>query len=174
MLPEEQGGGAGDHGDGRQTAGDHGSGAAGGHGGGGTGGHGAMAGGHGAMAGGHSYTAWTINGKSYPSVPDLVVREGELVRLRFLNISDEFHPMHLHGHDLRVIAWDGHPVDRPQLYNTVNVAPGQTVDVDFIADNPGRWLLHCHILHHATGGGGKPGGLMAVVAYEGAPGRVAH
>lgn len=122
---------------------------------------------HGAHAGGHKhdYNYWTINGKAFPDIPPVRVRYGDRVRLRLVNISQDMHPMHLHGHDFRVIAMDGHPLAQPQILNTVNVAPGQTVDVDFLANNPGRWLFHCHILHHASNNMTTPGGLTAVFEY---------
>lgn len=117
----------------------------------------------------HNYNYWTINGKAYPDTSPLMVKKGDKVRLRLINISQDMHPMHLHGHDFRVIALDGHPVEHPQILNTINVAPGQTADIDFIANNPGIWLFHCHILHHASNNTKEPGGLTAVVQYEGIP-----
>jgi len=131
---------------------------------------------HGGRPGGHrhDYNYWTINGKSFPDVPPIKVRYGDWVRLRLINISQDMHPMHLHGHDFRVIAMDGHPLPQPLILNTVNVAPGQTVDIDFTANNPGRWLLHCHILHHASNNMKAPGGLTAVVEYEDSLGTSGH
>lgn len=130
----------------------------------------------GEQAGGHKhdYNYWTINGKAFPDVPPITVRYGDRVRLRLINISQDMHPMHLHGHDFRVIAMDGHPLAQPLILNTVNVAPGQTVDIDFIANNPGRWLFHCHILHHAANNMKAPGGLTAVIEYADAPGATDH
>lgn len=117
----------------------------------------------------HNYNYWTINGKAYPDTAPLMVKKGDKIRLRLINISQDMHPMHLHGHDFRVITLDGHPVEQPQILNTINVAPGQTADIDFIADNPGSWLFHCHILHHASNNMKEPGGLIAIVQYEGIP-----
>lgn len=117
----------------------------------------------------HEYNYWTINGKAYPDVPTIQIHTGDRVRLRMINISQDVHPMHLHGHDFRVIAMDGHPLQQPLILNTVNVVPGQTVDVDFIANNPGRWMFHCHILHHASNNMQTPGGLTALFDYEGVP-----
>ncbi|WP_410513639.1 multicopper oxidase domain-containing protein [Paenibacillus sp. BR2-3] len=110
-----------------------------------------------------------INGKAFPDTQAVKVKKGEVVRLRLINISNAAHPMHLHGHDFRVIAEDGHPVAEPQVMNTIDVAPGKTYDIEFIADNPGTWLLHCHELHHTMNGEVEPGGLIGVIQYDGQP-----
>ncbi len=70
--------------------------------------------------------------------------------------------MHLHGHQFRVVATDGNPVPEPaQLTrNTLPLLPGETYDIEFIADNPGVWLFHCHELQHAGGG------MITAVVYE--------
>lgn len=112
------------------------------------------------------YNYWAINGKAYPETQPLVVRPGERVRVRVINISNLYHPMHLHGHDFRVIAVDGHPVAYPQVMNTLDVGPGRTYDIEFIADNPGTWVFDCHELHHLMNGMEEPGGLIALVKYE--------
>ncbi|WP_080837492.1 multicopper oxidase family protein [Cohnella massiliensis] len=114
---------------------------------------------------GMDYNYWTINGKSFPDTQPIEVKEGELIRIRLANISNGTHPMHLHGHDFRVIAKDGHPLTSPQIMNTVTVNPGETFDIDFIADSPGEWVFHCHELHHTTNASVEPGGLMALVKY---------
>ena len=49
--------------------------------------------------------------------------------------------------------------------NTVNVAPGETYDVAFVANNPGAWMFHCHELHHTMNGSKQPGGLIQVIRY---------
>lgn len=114
---------------------------------------------------GMDYNYWTINGKSFPDTQPIEVKEGELVRIRLANISNGIHPMHLHGHDFRIIAKDGHPVSTPQIVSTVTVNPGETYDIDFIADNPGEWVFHCHELHHTTNADVEPGGLITLVKY---------
>jgi FtsP/CotA-like multicopper oxidase with cupredoxin domain len=92
----------------------------------------------------------TINAAASPYVPPITVREGEVVRLRFVNRTGEYHPMHLHGHVMSVLSVDGRPVSGSPLHlDTVLVGPGQTVVVQFAADDPGIWMLHCHVLLHA-------------------------
>ncbi|WP_229725681.1 multicopper oxidase family protein [Calditerricola satsumensis] len=115
---------------------------------------------------GMDYNYWTINGKAFPDTQPIKVKRGELVRLRLANISNGIHPMHLHGHDFRILAKDGHPLPTPQIANTVTLNPGETVDIDFLADNPGQWLFHCHELHHTANAHVEPGGLIVLVKYE--------
>ena len=109
------------------------------------------------------YDYFTINGKSYPATTATSVQQNDLVRVRFLNPSQTVHPMHLHGTDMAVIAKDGEPLTTPQRLNVLNIAPGETYDVVFRADNPGTWLLHCHDLHHASNAGVEPGGLIVPI-----------
>lgn len=87
---------------------------------------------------------WTIDGQAYPDAEPLVVDQGEVVRVRMTNHSPMIHPMHLHGHFFRV---------GNVMKDTVLVPPhmGQ-VTFDFLADNPGRWLFHCHNIYHMEAG----------------------
>jgi FtsP/CotA-like multicopper oxidase with cupredoxin domain len=107
------------------------------------------------------YNAWSINGKLYPQTEPIRVQQGQRIRLRLLNLSNGQHPMHLHGHDLVLLAQDGEPLKTPQRMNTLNLAPGQTYDAYFVADNPGVWMFHCHELHHAESG------MVTTVLYSG-------
>lgn len=87
---------------------------------------------------------WTIDGQVYPDADPLEIREGEHVRVRLVNHSPAIHPMHLHGHFFRV---------GDAIKDTVLVPPhmGQ-VTFDFLADNPGDWLFHCHNTYHMEAG----------------------
>jgi FtsP/CotA-like multicopper oxidase with cupredoxin domain len=70
-----------------------------------------------------------------------------------VNTTGEFHPMHLHGHVMTVLDVDGRaPVGSPLHLDTVLLGPHETADVTFVADNPGIWMLHCHVLVHASMG----------------------
>jgi len=108
---------------------------------------------------------FTINGKAFPSTETITVKKGEVVRLRLIGIGQFIHPMHLHGFPFKVIATDGHPVpEAAQLTkDTISVAPGERYDIEFVATEPGQWMLHCHILHHTTNDNVEPGGLMLVI-----------
>lgn len=98
------------------------------------------------------YFLWTINGEVYPRVPTFVVQEGDRVKTTFVNKSLAEHPMHLHGHHMTVLKKNGEKVKTPWLTDTLNVMPGESYEVAFIADNPGMWMDHCHNLDHAATG----------------------
>lgn len=103
-----------------------------------------------------------INGRLHPNTPVLVVRDGDLVRLTIINRTADDHPMHLHGHTALVLARNGKPTTAsPWWTDTLNVAPGETYDIAFRADNPGIWMNHCHNLDHAAAG------MTTHLAYEG-------
>jgi FtsP/CotA-like multicopper oxidase with cupredoxin domain len=110
---------------------------------------------------------WAINGESMtgdghagmPALTTLTLGRSYVLRLR--NDTAWSHPMHLHGHSFRVLSRNGTPVPFNQWADTVLVQPKQAVDVAFVADNPGDWMLHCHVTDH------QAAGLMGIV-------RIAH
>ncbi|MFD2027307.1 multicopper oxidase family protein [Promicromonospora aerolata] len=97
------------------------------------------------LGGSMSPYRWTLNGATFPDAPPLPVRSGERVRLRFVNDTMMFHPMHLHGHTFGL-------VDGGARKDTVIVRPKETLEVDFDTDNPGQWALHCHNILHGEAG----------------------
>lgn len=99
---------------------------------------------------------WLINGRAVEKEADVLktakvleVREGQRVRLEFDNQTTMFHPMHLHGHTFQVVSPDG--VVGPRKDSMI-VRPNERISVDFDADNPGQWLIHCHNLYHQSAG----------------------
>ena len=116
---------------------------------------------------------FSINGKSYPLTKPYIVKSGDRVRIREIDISGtEFHTMHLHGHRFQVVAVDGQTVATRNRQSMVTLAlgPGETRDIAFIANaKPGTWMVHCHVLDHLMNGPVGPGGLMTSVQYESAP-----
>src|SRR6202040_1536921 len=97
------------------------------------------------------FNVLTFNGRSFPGTAPLVAKYGDRVRIRFGNLSPmEHHPIHLHGFYWNITEMDGLQVPEAaqQLGNTVLVAVGQTRTVEFVADNPGDWAMHCHMTHH--------------------------
>jgi hypothetical protein len=92
---------------------------------------------------------YTIDGRSYPYTQPIVVKKGETVRIRLINIDTmEYHTMHLHGMNFQVIAKDGQPAKDLQEMNTLSIGPGEMYDIAFKADAVGTWLFQCHILDH--------------------------
>jgi FtsP/CotA-like multicopper oxidase with cupredoxin domain len=106
---------------------------------------------------------FTLNGKSFPATETINVRRGARVLLRLIGAGQFTHPMHLHGTDFRVIAKDGHPLERPFQADVIQVGSGERYDLAFTATEPGKWIFHCHIGHHMTNDGESPGGLIIVV-----------
>lgn len=95
--------------------------------------------------------AWNLDNAPWPNRRPLTVAEGERVTLEIMNHSMMAHPMHLHGHHFQVTSLNGRPLTGA-VRDTVLVPPMATVGISFDADNPGRWLFHCHNLYHmATG-----------------------
>ncbi len=93
----------------------------------------------------------TINAKTYPGTPPLVCKTGERVRIRVGNLSGmDHHPIHLHGYYFKIVATDGGrlPTSAQWPETTVLVPTGSTRDVEFVADAPGDWAMHCHMTHH--------------------------
>ncbi len=92
----------------------------------------------------------TFNGKTSPDIEMMTVKQGDRVRIRIGNLSLVAHPIHLHGYTFKIVGTTGGPIpvsaQWPEV--TVNVPPGSTHDIEFIAWNPGTWRFHCHILHH--------------------------
>jgi FtsP/CotA-like multicopper oxidase with cupredoxin domain len=122
---------------------------------------GGMMGGMGMM--GMGGAAWTINGTSMtgdgqPNMPPLLtLRRGQSCVLVLRNETAWWHPMHLHGHSFRVISRNGRSNPRREWRDTVLVPPRETVEVAFVADNPGNWMFHCHVTDH------QMAGMMAVL-----------
>ncbi|WP_240703142.1 multicopper oxidase family protein [Cohnella luojiensis] len=96
---------------------------------------------------------YTINGQVFPDTPMFMVQEGDLVKTTIVNRGAVDHPMHLHGHHMLVLSRDGESsTGSPWYSDTLDVEPGETYEVAFLADNPGLWMDHCHNLTHAAVG----------------------
>jgi FtsP/CotA-like multicopper oxidase with cupredoxin domain len=103
------------------------------------------------LSGGMHSPYWMINGQVYPDAGSLFVKRGEWVRIGYWNHSMMPHPMHLHGHFFRIVN-PNIPQDRWIMKDTVIVNPMQRMDIEFSADNPGKWFHHCHNLYHMAAG----------------------
>lgn len=95
-----------------------------------------------------------FDGNPSPMEMPLTVRQGQLVRLHIVNRgTGKYHVIHIHGHVFTVLARNGHPLSgSPVHVDGILTAPEETWDVAFRADNPGIWMLHCHVLGHAVAG----------------------
>jgi FtsP/CotA-like multicopper oxidase with cupredoxin domain len=90
---------------------------------------------------------WTINGKAFPHADPIMLREGRRYRLQMINRSADDHPLHLHRHTFEVTSINSRPLSG--LYKDVVVVPGNgTAEADFVANNPGATLFHCHNQTH--------------------------
>jgi len=115
---------------------------------------------------------FTINGKSYPETDTIRMNVGDTVLIRFIGTGQFVHPMHIHGGPFTIVGTDGNPVpEAAQLTkDTVLVSPGERYDVLWTAQEPGTWLIHCHINHHITNNGEEvdgAGGLTMVIEVAG-------
>ena len=105
--------------------------------------------------------AYTVDGAVYPHIAPTIVAEGDVVRVTVVNRGFETHPMHPHGHTVRVLSVDGVAPAAPLWLDTFDVGPGEVWEVGFVADNPGIWMDHCHNLDHAALG------MVMHIAYDG-------
>jgi FtsP/CotA-like multicopper oxidase with cupredoxin domain len=120
-------------------------------------GGGAMMGMGGMMGVGHG-ASWAINGTSmtgdgHAGMPPLLTLErGRSHLLMMRNETAWWHPMHLHGHSFRVLRRNGLSVPHREWADTVLMPPKEAVEVAFVADSPGDWMLHCHVTDHQMSG----------------------
>jgi FtsP/CotA-like multicopper oxidase with cupredoxin domain len=100
------------------------------------------------------FNYFTFNSKVFPGTDSLVVKKGEKVRIRLANLSMNSHPIHLHGYIFKITAKGARRMPSSHCYEvvTVNVPVGETREIEFTADEPGDWALHCHKAHHTMNG----------------------
>ena len=92
---------------------------------------------------------WSMDNKVLSEVDKILIKKGEIVRITLYNNSMMRHPMHLHGHDFRVINGQG---DYAPLKNVLDIMPMETNVIEFEANADGDWFFHCHILYHMMAG----------------------
>jgi FtsP/CotA-like multicopper oxidase with cupredoxin domain len=112
------------------------------------------------FAGNNWVDHWTINGKEFPKTDPILVRANKKYRLRFDNQSDDDHPVHLHRHSFEITKFAGKSTSGV-LKDVVVVPHRAQVEVDFVADNPGLTLFHCHQQLHMDYG------FMTLLRYVG-------
>jgi len=95
---------------------------------------------------------WSMNNKVISETDKILIKKGENVRIVLYNGSMMRHPMHLHGHDFRLLNGQG---DNAPLKNIVDIMPMETDTLEFNANVEGNWFFHCHILYHMMSGMGR-------------------
>lgn len=121
------------------------------------------------------FNVLTFNSKSFPGTAPLVVRRGDRVRIRFGNLGPmDHHPIHLHGYHFAVTGTDGGviPLSARFPQTTVLVPVGATRTIEFVADAPGDWVMHCHMTHHMMNQMGHGGDNMLGMNSEGLDERI--
>ena len=95
---------------------------------------------------------WSLDNKVVSETDKILIKKGENVRITIYNGSMMRHPMHLHGHDFRIINGQG---DYAPLKNIIDIMPMETDILEFNANVEGDWFFHCHILYHMMSGMGR-------------------
>jgi FtsP/CotA-like multicopper oxidase with cupredoxin domain len=106
--------------------------------------------------------AWTVNGKpvaehAHHHEALLTLERGRSYVIELVNDTSWHHPIHLHGHAFRVLSRNGAAVPGKPLMDSVLLDPDSRAEIALVADNPGDWMLHCHVLEH------QASGMMALV-----------
>jgi hypothetical protein len=116
----------------------------------------------------NDFNVLTFNSRAYPGTEPLLIKRGDRVRIRFGNLSaNDHHPIHLHGLAFEVTQTDGGFVPESARYpeTTVLVPVGATRVIEFVAEEPGDWAMHCHMTHHVMNQMGH--GLPVMVGADG-------
>ena len=103
---------------------------------------------------------WSLDNKVVSESDKILIKKGEIVRMILHNNSMMRHPMHLHGHDFRIINGQD---DYAPMKNIIDIMPMETDTLEFAATESGDWFFHCHILYHMMSGMGR------VFSYENSP-----
>ncbi|MEX0809207.1 MAG: multicopper oxidase family protein [Dongiaceae bacterium] len=112
------------------------------------------------LVGGDGDYRWGLDLRDGDEGSRIEIERGERVEMVFRNRTGMSHPMHLHGHGFQIVAIGNHRFAGARR-DTVLVPPASSVAVAFDADNPGRWMLHCHHLYHMAAG------MMTMLDYRG-------
>ncbi|MDC6388872.1 multicopper oxidase domain-containing protein [Maribacter sp. PR1] len=112
---------------------------------------------HFTLTGNMNRYVWSLDNKVISESDKILIKKGEKVRITLYNNSMMRHPMHLHGHDLRLLNSQG---EYAPLKNVVDIMPMETDVIEFEANVEGDWFFHCHILYHMMSGMGR------VFSYE--------
>jgi FtsP/CotA-like multicopper oxidase with cupredoxin domain len=103
----------------------------------------------------HNKSMWFINGvaaEGHVIAPLLTLEQNRSYIFTMTNVTAWHHPIHLHGHSFRVISRNGSKTPYFEWQDTVLMGPRERIEIAFVADNPGDWMFHCHILEHMAAG----------------------
>ncbi len=103
---------------------------------------------------------WTLDNKTISESDRILIKKGENVRIILYNNSMMRHPMHLHGHDFRILNGQG---EYAPLKNVIDIMPMERDTIEFAANASGDWFFHCHVLYHMMSGMGR------IFRYEDSP-----
>ncbi|TEB43536.1 copper oxidase [Flavobacterium circumlabens] len=104
------------------------------------------------LSGNMNRYVWSLDNKVISETDKILIKKGENVRIVLYNGSMMRHPMHLHGHDFRILNEQG---DYAPLKNVIDIMPMETDTIEFQANADGDWFFHCHILYHMMAGMGR-------------------
>lgn len=107
---------------------------------------------HFTLTGNMNRYVWTLDHKTVTEADQIMINRGEVLKVVITNQSMMRHPMHLHGHDFRVLNSSG---DYSPLKNVIDIMPMETDTIEFAANQYGNWFFHCHILFHMMAGMGR-------------------
>ena len=113
------------------------------------------------------YNTYLINGKAFPDTEPIIVEEGGTYRIRLMNVGEQMHSIHVHGHKMLVTHRDGYRLDSPFYVDTLGIMPGERYDAIIEADNPGFWAFHDHVGLNVMNDNQSPGGMFTCMAYDG-------
>lgn len=109
------------------------------------------------LRGMRSNLAWELNGEAmgerdHSQKPLFSMHLNKNYLINLSNKTAFIHPIHLHGHSFKVLSFNGRKLKRPYFSDTVLLSRDETAEVALLADNPGKWMIHCHIIEHMAGG----------------------
>ena len=114
-----------------------------------------------------NYNTYLINGKAFPDTKPILFEEGKTYRMRLINVGEEMHSLHIHGHSMLVTHRDGFELSAPFRVDTLGIMPGERYDVLVEADNPGFWVFHDHVGLSVMNDDQAPGGMFTMIGYQG-------
>ncbi len=104
-----------------------------------------------------------FNGHAHDGITPIRLATGERVLIRLINAGNMPHAFHTHGHSFKLVATDGNqvPLGMEWVKDTVLIGPSERYDLELVGDNPGVWMVHCHMEHHMANG------MMTFIVYDG-------